>query len=285
MHVREPVRLGDAETLEDAQDHERRETLGGRREVVRGAVPEPESERLRHPGAVPVQIIARDRTADAFEIRRDGPCERASIEGVRPVARNPAQRRPETRVHEPVAHRGNRARGNELLGESGNVVELRPLASRVRVLARGNRHTLLRVVDGVREKPIERVRAAPAPADLERRSPSRHRTRDGIRGKRPAARDGVEPPGAVPLRCGPRRGRAARIDCDRLRTRGADDPEPVSSDGIHVRVHDRDGRGCCDHRLDGVAAIAQNPESRLRGQVVGGDDHAPRGGGGADHRR
>ena len=220
------------------------------------------------------QVFAADRAAGPRQIRRDRPRERAAVERIEPVAREPAQGPPEAFVHEAVARRGDRATGKELLREPRNAFELRPLVAGVGVLARGDRYAVLGVVDGVGQEPIERVPTAPSPADCEHRLPSRHRARDGVHGQRPPSRDGVEPAGPVPRRGRRRRGPAACIDRDRLRPRRADEPEPVAADGVHVRVGDGDGGGGGDHRLDGVAALAQHRKPGLRGEMVRGDDHA-----------
>ena len=127
------------------------------------------------------------------EIRGDRARERATVERIESVMREPAQRPSEALVHEPVACRGDRASGKELLREPRNVFELRPLVAGVGVLARGDRHAVLGVVDGVGQEPVERVRAAPALTDRESRLPSRYRARDGVRGQWPPGRDGVEP--------------------------------------------------------------------------------------------
>ena len=211
--------------------------------------------------------------------------ERAAVERVESLVRETAQRVAESLVHEPVACRGGRTVGEELLREPWHVFELGALVAGVGVLARGDRHAVLGVVDGVGQQPIERVRAAPAPADRERRLPSRYRARHGIRREGPPGRDGVEPQRSIPLGGGLRRGPAARIDRNRFRVRCADDPEPVAADGVHVRIDDGDGGGGGNHRLDGVAAFAQHRESGLGGEMVRSDDHAPGGGSGMDHFR
>ena len=191
--MRESLRLGDAEALEDAEDHERREALGGGREVVCGALAERQHERRLHLRAMPFEILAAHRAAGPREIRGDRARERATVERIESVMREPAQRPSEALVHEPVACRGDRASGKELLREPRNVFELRPLVAGVGVLARGDRHAVLGVVNGVGQEPVERVRAAPALTDRESRLPSRYRARNGVRGQRPPGRDGVEP--------------------------------------------------------------------------------------------
>ena len=70
---------------------------------------------------------------------------------------------------------------------------------------------------------------------------------------------------SVPIEAdvGPSRRRATSVDTNGIGSRGTNEPKVIATECVHVRVDDGDRGGGGDHRLDGVAAILQNPEPRL----------------------
>ena len=164
--------------------------------------------------------------------------ERTAVERIESVAREPAQRPSEALVHEPVACRRDRASGKELLREPRNVFELRPLAAGVGMLARGDRHAVLGVVDGVGQEPVERVRAAQRSLTASAASHPDIVPATVFAASGPRAGMASNPCDRYPLRSGSRRGPAARIDRDQA-------PHPAHG---RSRTRRRRWRSCAGRR-------------------------------------
>ena len=73
---------------------------------------------------------------------------------------------------------------------------------------------------------------------------------------------------AVEIHVSEARCATAGIDADRIGARLIDQPEIVATERVHVRVGNDDGAGGGNHRLDGVAALAQDPGTGLGREVM-----------------
>jgi hypothetical protein len=56
-----------------------------------------------------------------------------------------------------------------------------------------------------------------------------------------------------------------------------DQPKTVTPDGIHVRIHRRDGGSGRHHGFNRITALPQDVSACLGRQVMGGDHHAAQG--------
>ena len=56
-----------------------------------------------------------------------------------------------------------------------------------------------------------------------------------------------------------------------------DEPETITPDGIHMRVHHGNGGSSRHHGFNRVTALPQDVSAGLRRQMVGGDHHAAQG--------
>ena len=109
---------------------------------------------------------------------------------------------------------------------------------------------------------------------MQRFLPARYGTSDRVGRQRTAPGNGRVASVKV-QRC--RTGRAAAgINRNRWLAGLGDQPEPVTADGVHVRVDHGNRGGCGHHGLDGVAAFAQNGAGAAGRQVVGRGHHAAR---------
>ena len=118
-------RLGapDAEPLVNAEDEERRETLGRRREVVQARGLELHRERLDHAGPERLEVAARDRAADRLEVGGDLAPDVAAVEVLEPGAGEMRERVAERRQLADRARGRGLALDEEGLGEAGRGVE------------------------------------------------------------------------------------------------------------------------------------------------------------------
>ena len=80
VDVIETFCLGHTQAVEQREDHQRGNTLGRRAGVVDRAAGEIGAQRLGDLGLIAVQILARDRAADAFEIGGDFAPDIAAVE-------------------------------------------------------------------------------------------------------------------------------------------------------------------------------------------------------------
>ncbi|MNG95662.1 hypothetical protein D3C79_547040 [compost metagenome] len=69
-------------------------------------------------------------------------------------------------------------------------------------------------------------------------------------------------------------GGTAGVNRDRIALRRNNQPETVAPQAVHVRVNHRDSGGRGDHRLNGVAAFAQDRQRAFAGEVMRRDRHA-----------
>jgi hypothetical protein len=110
-----------------------------------------------------------------------------------------------------------------------------------------------------RETPAERCAAV-----IECERPPGNGACDRAGGNAPAKRDRVELLFPIERRRGARAGGAAGVDGARRFAWRMNQPERVAADRVHVRIHDGDACGRGHHRLERVAAVAQNRYRRLR---------------------
>ena len=71
-----------------------------------------------------------------------------------------------------------------------------------------------------------------------------------------------------------RSGGPAGVNGDWVSLRRHDQPEAIAAEAIHMGIDDGDGRRGCHHRFNGAAALAQDRQRALTGEVVGGHRHA-----------
>ncbi len=130
------------------------------------------------------------------------------------------------------------------------------------------------------EQGRERQPAALGLGGFEREHPARHRAGHRERGERPALRDSVVALRPVELDARLGAGAAGRHQRPHPAGALADQPEAVAADMVHVRVDGGDGRRHRHHRLQRIAALAEDGATGLGGRVVGrGDDAAAVSGG------
>ncbi len=278
VHVIEAVGLRDTQPVEQPQQDQRDDALGGRRHVERGSAGERKVERRAGLGLLPSQIGGAHRAFGSRQIGRDGPCELAAIEVVQARLGEPRQGLCQGRLFEDAARLGHLAVAQEGFGPAVNVGQFRPAARHAVVLRLAHREAVAGVVDGGFKQPRERQARAPTLRMIECRLPAGHRGRDGIGRQGPARRDGVEAAAVVKL--GLDAG-ARRPDGRDRQWRGAarfvDQPEAVTAEPVHVGIDHPDGRRGRHHGLDRVAAVAQHLETGLGGQMVRCDDHSASG--------
>ena len=128
--------------------------------------------------------------------------------------------------------------------------------------------TVFRVEHGIFEQAGKWQTATPGPADFEGALPAgnRARYREGGTGttrryRRIAVVEIVAGVGGIGSA-------SAGIDTSRLTAGGVEQPEVVTAQTVHVRVHDGDSTACCQHCLDGIATFGKHALPRARGEVV-----------------
>ena len=263
----------DAEPLVNAEDEERREPLGRRREVVQARGLELHRERLDHAGPERLEVAARDRAADRLEVGGDLAPDVAAVEILEPGAGEMRERVGERRQLADRAGRGGLALDEEGLGEAGRGAQRLGLVRLAGALptarpgsprGRSGRQRRGASASGSRPPSVLRV--------VERDLPAADRAGDRQGCIRPAPRDRVVALVAIALDRREAPGGAAGLDRAHASAGLADEPEPVAADRIHVRVDDRDRRRHRGHRLDGVAAFGQDGAAGLGRERVGRRD-------------
>lgn len=66
-----------------------------------------------------------------------------------------------------------------------------------------------------------------------------------------------------------RSGGPAGVNGDGVSLRRHDQPEAIAAEAIHMGIDDGDGRRGSHHRFNGAAALAQDRQRALTGEVVG----------------
>jgi hypothetical protein len=143
------------QTVEDREDHERREPLRRRREVVRGADREGGGVGGDDDGAVPLQIVATHRAVQALELGDERARDVAAVEVVEPVRREPFERRGEGREGLEGACLGRPAGGEVGRREAGLADELRQEARGVIHLVLRHGNAVARMADRIGEQSRE----------------------------------------------------------------------------------------------------------------------------------
>ncbi len=213
-------------------------------------------------------------TSHRREIGTDRTREVATIEILRPRLRDAFEGCREAWLAENVATSGHGPTRGVDIGKAGRRPHLGKLVGRVGDLALCHRDAVACVSDGIGQQPRERELAAQTSRYLLGGTPARHRARDRDRRERPARRHRIETLLAVARdRRAAARGPAG-VDGDRSAIRRRNHPEPVTADRIHVRIDDCDGRRRGDHRLDRIAALAQDGQAGLGGEMMRGDHHS-----------
>ena len=283
VNVREAFALGHTQALEQAEDHERREALRGRRQVVDRAVVQPHRERVDDLRLVGGQVARAQRAAHAFELGADALGDFTAVEVVQPTLGQLLQRAAQRGLLEDVAHSRRLAVDEVGLRKTRRVFQAVELLAGERRLAFGDGNAVARVADAIGQQARQGQGRAPGRGHLPRLGPAADGAGHRERGLGAPRGDGAVT--GVPVEVGQRRGGAAGRDGHGLLARFVDEPETVTADGVHVRVDHRNGCGCGHHGFHGVAAVAQHIAPGLCGQVVGRNKHAAQGGEGVDHRR
>ena len=272
MDMGEAVRFSDIEPVEHAEDHQRRKTLGRRRQVEQRTGGMLDLEGHDAAGAVGRQILPGNRRTGAGQIRRDGAGQGAAVKAVKAAAHQPTQGLRQGRLAKHCTFLGRRAGHQHRLRKARHVAQFGELRGRQSRLALGDDNPLVRVGYGVRKKPIEGQSAAPCQIVLQGLRPARNGAGDGIGGQRSPCRNGLAASVEHRRHSGARR--ATGIDADGRRPRLMDQPEPVAAEPGHVRVHHGDGRRHGDHRLDRSSTVGQHLGAALRRSPVRSHDDA-----------
>ena len=168
MQVIEAFGLGDAQPLEQREDHQRGEALGRRRRVEHGAGLERDRQRLGERRAAALEIGARHRAADAFEIGGDLAPDIAAIEIVEPGMREMVEGGGKRGLLEGRAGVGRLAVHQERLREARHVLELGKLLGGEPGLAARDEIAFTGVADRGRQQFAERQARAMRLGNLER---------------------------------------------------------------------------------------------------------------------
>ena len=130
MDVIESFARGDAEAVEQRQDHQRDDALGRRVGVVDRAARQLDVQRFRESGAITRKILARDRAADAFEVGGDLAPDIAAIEIVEAGMGKMRKRLGERLLLQGGAGRRRFAVQQECRGEARHGLKLRKMIVR-----------------------------------------------------------------------------------------------------------------------------------------------------------
>ncbi|MNK89975.1 hypothetical protein D3C87_1100050 [compost metagenome] len=227
-------------------------------------------------GAVRAQIGQGQRAARVAEFAGQHPGQVALIEVIEPGPRQLLQRGGQARMAEARARRRGASVDQKSLGEARHIGQLGGLGGHAGGLALRDRHAHAGIVDGIRQQPRERQAPAQRVARPgQRRLPAGHRASHGV-GRHAATRgNGLEAGLPIARDGGIARRRAAGVERARRLAGPGDQPEAVAADAIHMGIDHGDGGGGRDHRLDGVAALAQHGQRALRRQRVRRHGHAP----------
>ena len=140
-------------------------------------------------GVIALEIGARQRAADAFEIGRHLAPDIAAIEIVEPGMGELFERRGQRFLLEDGADRGNFAVDQECFGKARHALQGFEAFQRQPLLAARDGIAVARLRDGRREQQRERHFSAGDFCGFEREHPAADRARHGQRRKRPARRD------------------------------------------------------------------------------------------------
>ena len=267
------VGLGRLQPVDDAEDHQGGQALGRRWQVVEGGAREAHRHRFDQPRPMVGHILAADRAAGGLEFGGDHGGEFAPVKIVGAGGGEALQglgqgrldhgraggRRLATRQIDPAeAGLGQQLLG--VLGEQGGA------ASR-------HRHAVAGVPDRVFEQTGQRQAAAPAPADREGRRPTRDHAGDGVGGQRSARGNFGKAAGAVKIGRNRPSGGPRRLDGHGRLAGFVNEPIGVAAEPVEVGCHHGGGGRGRDHRLDGVAALAQHRKPGLGRQMMGRHHH------------
>jgi hypothetical protein len=141
--------------FEHPEDQERGEALARRRQVVDGRVLQPDRQRLDDPGAIALQILARDRAADALQIGGDLAPDIATIEIGKARMGEPVERIGELEIAPRGAGFRQLTFDKEGLGEAGRREQGFLLQQSISPLGRADGIAVAGKTDGISQQKIE----------------------------------------------------------------------------------------------------------------------------------
>ena len=262
----------DVEAVEDAEQDQAGEPLGGRRGIVERAAGQAQRQRLAPVRVVGLEVRARAAGLDAVHVGGEFVADVAAIEVVEPGAPEVLQRRGE------LLRAARRAGGRDLAVDEEGVRETGGLLGGFelqRCRARGGRRLGIALAPEphrVAEQVMQRQLAAEVLREIVGERPAADGAGDRDGGERAARRDRVVAELPIAFAGGAGAGRPAGFDVSDAAARLVDQPEAVAADGVHVGVDDGDRGGHADHRLDGVAAGGEDGAAGLGGRRVRGGD-------------
>ena len=271
------------EAVGDAEDRERHHALRRRGHVVQRPARMREVYRRPLHGLVRGEVGCRYRAAQRLQVGGDAGREFATVEIVGAGAGDARQRGRDLALLHQRSWQRHCAVRHEAGREAGLVPDLGELGrGRVRV-AVGHGVAVRRVVDGICEQARQRQSAAePYARHLVREPPSGDRARHGVGRQRPARGNRGDRMRGIPRPARGHRSRAAGVDRGDRLAGFMHQPECVTADTVHVRVHHGCGRRSSDHRLDRIATLAQHRDRGFARQGMGCRRHAARRAGSLD---
>ena len=266
------LRLADVQPIEDPEDDQRRDSLGGRREVVERGIAPPQGQGRPLLGRIGFEVGAGHRRAEPLQVGGDLAGDVAAVEVVEPRMDELGQGIGELGLRPDRPRRVGLALVQVGRREVRRVVQRVEFLRHVARLRRRDRAALAGVADRIRQDRVEGQPTAEGTGHVEGEAPAADRSGDRHRGIRAAGGDRVEPLLPVSRPRGEGSSRPAGLDAAHPAVALADQPEAVPADAVHVRVDHRDGRGHGHHRLDRVAALRQHILPGRGRQGMGGGD-------------
>ena len=221
-------------------------------------MPDLDAQRLALDSAKGFEIGARHRAPDRGEIGSDLAPDITAVEILEPGIGKLRQHAGERRLAKHGALFGQLAFGEERGGEAWCRRQRLEFGGFVACHRSGHRKAFARKPRGVGEEIRERHAAAEALRELLGKCKTTNRAGHGERREGASRGDRVVALFAIARdRC--LRARAsASLDDAHAPPRVGDQPEAVSTERVHMRIDDRDGRRHGEHRLDGVAALGHH---------------------------